>query len=243
MSDHLVVEGNWPGRLQITRAWARAEARPWNDESAAGQLRLVRGGADFLAEATRVVTEAGGSPVFSPALYPTSTRVWQRSGYRLFDQLVVMERSLMVPWPEPTLPITIDRPVWTDLLAVDHAAFEGFWRMSRLGLAESSAATRRSAVLTVETGGGIAGYAIVGAQRGVGYLQRIAVGPESREQGMGTALVRAAMTWARGQGCRTMILNVRKEATPARDLYHGAGFNTTDTRLEIMRHPGPSQPY
>lgn len=243
MSDQLLVEGTWPDRLRITSGWARAEARPWNDESSAAQLRLIRGGADFLGEATRLVGDCGGDPVYSPALYPTATRVWKRAGFLQVDHLLVLERSLSVPWTEPSIPIRIGEPDWDDLLAVDRTAFEGFWRMSRLGLEESAGTTRHSAVITTGEPDRMRGYAIVGAQRGVGYLQRIAVDPASSGRGLGTDLVRAAMTWAHRHGGRSMILNVREQAMPARNLYQATGFNDTGTRLAIMGLGVPPQPY
>ena len=241
--DHLVVEGTWPDRLRITRGWARAEARPWNDETPAAQLRLIRGGADFLVEATGVVGDRGGEPVYSPALYPTSTRVWNRAGYQRIDQLLVLERPLTLSSPEPAVAIRTGEPDWDGLVDVDRAAFEGFWRMSRTGLEESAAATRHSTVLTVGDTGRVQGYAIVGAQRGVGYLQRIAVEPESGRRGLGTELVRAGLSWARSHGCRSMVLNVRAGALPARGLYEATGFSDTGTRLEIMGHGVVPKPY
>lgn len=234
MNDLLVVEGTWPDRLRITRGWARAEARPWNDESGAAQLRMMRGGADFLGEATERVVAVGGDPVYSPALYPSSTRVWIRAGYQEFDQLFVLERSLMTTWPEPRCEVEAGNPDWNALVAVDRAAFEGFWRMSRVGLEEAARATSLSMVLTVGDGPGTRGYSIVGAQRGVGYLQRIAVDPTWGGRGVGTDLVLASLGWARSRGCRTMVLNVRHHAGPARRLYQATGFHDTGTRLSIM---------
>ncbi len=233
MTDIPVVEGTWPGRLEITRGWGRAVARPWNDDTTAAQIRMVRGSADFLDVATSLVGRAGGDPTYSPALYPSATRVWARAGYQMAGRLMVMERSLSVPWPHPHSRVDQTSNDWDALVALDRAAFEGFWRMGRFGLEEAYRATGRSMILTVGENGPV-GYAIVGAQRGVGYLQRIAVSPRAGGQGLGTDLVHSALAWARARGARTMLLNVREEASPARRLYHATGFHDTGTRLAIM---------
>lgn len=237
MWDRLVVTGSWPGRMTITRGWARAEARKWNDETTAGHIRLLRGGADFLGGATQLISEHSGGVVYSPALYPGATRVWGRAGYQPMDTLLVMERDLDLPWSPPQRELhPIEEPDWGALVEVDGHAFEGFWRMGGAGLRESAAATRRSAVLVVDEGAAPVGYAIVGAEWGTGYLQRVAVSPKHRGRGIGADLVRAALGWARGQGSRVIMLNVREQTAPARRLYRRHGFVDTSTRLEILRH-------
>jgi len=235
MADRQVVEGVWPGPITITRGRSRADARRWNDETPAGHLRLVRGSADFLAEATATVAEYSGGLVYSPALYPSATRVWRRAGYRPFDSLIVMERGLAARWAAPERLVEPERnPNWDRVVEIDDAAFEGFWRMSGIGLAESSAATRRGIVLTVEDGPGTVGYAIVGVDWGVAYLQRIAVMPQHSGKGIGADLLRAALNWARQEGARAVVLNVRDGADVARRLYQTHGFVDTGTRLEIL---------
>jgi ribosomal protein S18 acetylase RimI-like enzyme len=239
MSDRLVVTGTWPRGLTITKGWARAEARRWNDDTEAGHIRLVRGRAEFLDEATGLVSHHAGGVVYSPALFPGATRVWARAGYQPIDSLLVMERDLSSPWPDPQRSLSSHpTPDWDSLVAVDAAAFEGFWRMSATGLRESATATRRGAVLVAAEEEAPIGFAIVGAEWGSGYLQRVAVSPAHRGQGIGTDLVRASLSWARRQGSRAMVLNVRQQSTAARRLYRRVGFVETPTHLQILCHRG-----
>lgn len=242
MRDSPAVEGSWPGRLTLRRAWARAEARPWNDSWEGSQLRLVRGGHDFLAAATAELARLGAGPVHSPALFPSTATVWERAGFAPFRHLIVMERQLFGPGETDTRVTIHSDPPWDEILRLDESAFEGFWRMSRLGLEEAASVTRRSAVLGVESGGVLQGFAIVGAEHGFAYLQRLAVHPDARRQGLGAALVEAGARWAAGAGGRVMVLNVQPDAAPALGLYGSLGFKETGTLLRIMRRDDP-QPY
>ncbi|MCI0425210.1 MAG: GNAT family N-acetyltransferase [Actinobacteria bacterium] len=231
----LAVEGVWPGPMTITRGWAKAMGRRWNDESEAGYLRLLRGGPDFLVEATHHLAGTGDGVVYSPALHTTATRVWRRAGYRVCDNLMVMERSLSRPWrPVSGVSEPAPKPDWPAIDDVDRTAFTGFWRMGVTGLVESAAAARRSIVFTTSENGAIVGFSIVGTDGDVGYLQRIAVGETHTRRGIGSDLLAASLDWARRQGSQNMLLNVRTEAEAALGLYRSFGFIETRTRLEIL---------
>jgi ribosomal-protein-alanine N-acetyltransferase len=201
---------------------------------------MDRGGRDFLESVVEALYDLGAKSVYSPALFPGSTRLWRRSGFDDHAKLDVMERSLLgdlVPATgvevkaEPT-------PNWDMVLDVDQAAFEGFWLMSRDGLAEAHETNRVAVALTVTAPRGLAGYAIVGSQWGTAFLHRIAVHPEETGRGVGTALLRSAIAWSTRTGARTMVLNVRPENTRAKRLYGHVGFTDTGTSLRVLRH-GP----
>ncbi len=236
MSTQVVVDGVWPGPLRITRGWARGEARPWNDEESAGHLRLVRGGLDFLSQATLAVASVSGGIVYSPALYPERTNIWRTVGYSTEDTLMMMERPINLPNAAPSQRVQPDpNPEWDNLAEVDRCAFSGFWRLGRHGLEEAVKATPTSVVLTHEEDGVISGYAIFGSQRWSSFLQRIAVRPEMEGLGIGTALIRAGIDWSRSQGAHSVLLNVRPTSERALNLYRNEGFQDVGTRLAILR--------
>jgi ribosomal protein S18 acetylase RimI-like enzyme len=201
-------------------------------------VRLDRGGADFLTAVTRKLADMGASEVYSPALYPGSTRVWVRSGYVEYAALEVMERSLATATEaEPTHQVALQpAPDWGAILDVDRIAFEGFWGMSLLGLREAHETNRSAALLTVMLERAFAGYAIVGTQWAVTYLHRIAVRPELEGRGLGASLLHAAFNWGRATGGRSIILNVRAENHRAIGLYRRCGFTDTGTSLRVLRH-------
>lgn len=230
------VEGTWPSPITLSRGWGRAIARPWNDEAPDGFLRLLRGRAEFLQAATEWVASAGDGGVFSPAMFSSSMRIWRRAGYEEVRRLDVMERPLGTEIEGPRLPIEqTTEPPWDRLMAIDRSAFRGFWRMSLDGLREALASTSHSAALTVSIDGEIVGYVIVGAQWGTAYLQRVAVEAGRTGGGIGTALVRAAVEWARQTSAASMVLNVRSENERASRLYERCGFSNTGRTLRILR--------
>lgn len=237
VANLLRVDGSWPGSITISAGWFRARARPWNESVPDPMVRLERGGTDFLSAVTSRLYETGVGALYSPALYPSATRVWTRAGFETNVRLDVMERALGGARSEPSEDITIESdPDWTEILELDRLAFEGFWGMSRLGLQEAHQTNKDTVVMTVRPDDQIAGYCIVGVQWGTVYLHRIAVRPDLSGRGIGARLVDAAIGWGNATGARTMVLNVRPENARAQRLYQRLGFNHAGTALEVLRH-------
>lgn len=200
-------------------------------------VRLDRGGTEFLIGVRDELVGITGDDVYSPALYPGSTRVWRRAGFEEYARLAVMERSLAsLPDRETRGVVTVENPDWDMILDIDRAAFEGFWGMSRLGLEEAHETNPATVLLTVSTNQDPEGFAIVGSQWGVAYLHRIAVHPSRAGHGLGGALLETALRWGATNGARSMVLNVRSDNRRAQELYERSGFTTTGTNLLVLRH-------
>jgi acetyl esterase/lipase/GNAT superfamily N-acetyltransferase len=60
-----------------------------------------------------------------------------------------------------------------------------------------------------------------------GYLISMWVAPEARGRGIGAALVREVLAWARGRGLRRLLLDVGAHNGAARRLYERLGFTAT----------------
>lgn len=202
-------------------------------------MRLARGSSDFLRAVAENIGPIAGGAVFSPALYPTTTRVWARAGFVPFTELEVLERPVASGAGEPGHALdTTSNPDWPQLLKVDRLAFEGFWRMSEAGLSEAMAATPRAVAVQARLEDEVAGYALVGAELNVSFLQRVAVLPAFSGRGVGASLLRGAVKWAGKVGTRTMVLNVRPDNERALRLYSREGFMTTGTSLRLLRFEG-----
>lgn len=238
MATLLRLEGSWPDPITLNSGWLRARARPWNESITDPMVRLERGGTEFLIAVTQRLYDLGVDSVYSPALYPGSTRVWKRAGFGDHAVLEVMERSLGIRPPEPNhgdVGVETD-PDWEEVLELDRLAFSGFWGMSRPGLEEAHDTNKSTVLLTTRTARRLSGYCIVGAQWGTVYLHRIAVRPGEAGQGLGAGLVTAAIDWGASTGSQSIVLNVRPENTRAKRLYDRLGFASTRTALEVLRH-------
>ena len=58
----------------------------------------------------------------------------------------------------------------------------------------------------------------------IAELRRLRVAPEARRMGIGSALTRAVIDWARAEGCRVLHLHTTSPQAPARALYEHLGF-------------------
>jgi ribosomal protein S18 acetylase RimI-like enzyme len=224
--------------VELTSGWGRVIARPWNDDIDAAAVRFDRGNARFLRACAQLVQE-WTAEVLSPATLPSSVRVWRDAGFIENDRLLLLESRLASVGPpdhqvEPGGLEPLD-----EIYAIDQASFPPAWRLGRLGLAESVAATGRSVVLrTKDQQGTVSGFAICGVSLGTGYLQRLAVDPSSRAQGIGGSLVAASMAWARRQGAATLLVNTQSDNQPAASLYRRMGFTDVVGGLVLLRYQG-----
>lgn len=91
--------------------------------------------------------------------------------------------------------------------------------------------------LVAEREGTVVGFVVVGVAAGVAQLESAAVAAVLRRQGMGRALCRAGMAWARDAGAASMELEVRAGSTGARALYVALGFQEQGRRRGYYRGP------
>ncbi len=229
--------GDWPGPITFRRGWSRADARPWNATSLDASLRLVRGGSAFLGACAGELLGLGASSVLSPPL-PTSARSpWREAGFTPFIDLALMRKALDTPSPGPNhLVVAADDIARDELLAIDAAAFDRFWRFDIHGLSEAIEATGRSSILIIRDGDGHpAGFAVIGYGSAISYLQRVAVHPRWHGQGMGRSLVRVAARKARTAGAQVMLLNTQFDNRSAIGLYESEGFVLLPDALALLR--------
>lgn len=102
-----------------------------------------------------------------------------------------------------------------------------------------AAVSGRDYPLVAELGGAAVGmlYAKVdSADESVVNLFQVWVAPGSRGHGVGAALLREAIRWARARGARAVQLSVTSGDTPAVRLYVREGFR--DLGAPVPRRPG-----
>ena len=69
------------------------------------------------------------------------------------------------------------------------------------------------------------------------HINNLALRPQFRAQGIGTALLRHALAEARGLGARRATLEVRASNDAARRLYGRLGFYVAGTRRNYYTSP------
>jgi ribosomal protein S18 acetylase RimI-like enzyme len=240
MAEHpipVLQRGSWPQPIRLRRGWARAEARPWNDLVPDAALRLVRGGSSFLELCSERLNELGAPYILSPPLPQSSRRPWESAGFVEFVPLAFMRHDLAEGLPSPDhLVIAPPDHSIQDLLHIDHAAFDQFWRFDRFGMAEAVAATTKTKSLLIRGPDGVpVAFAIVGFGHAMSYLQRLAVHPDWQGHQMGRSLIRAAVRTAQAAGSRAMMLNTQTDNDAAISLYTSEGFVTLPEPLAVLR--------
>lgn len=78
------------------------------------------------------------------------------------------------------------------------------------------------------------GYALSGQAGQAGYLQRLAVHPAWRQQGVGKLLVEDALAWLRRRGAVTGWVNTQTQNEAALRLYQRLGFVLQEHPLTVM---------
>ena len=106
---------------------------------------------------------------------------------------------------------------------------------SEEGLLESYRHGTRFFVAEAE--GRVLGYAGVNAVADEGYITNVAVFPSYRRQGVGRALLREIIAFAKEKGLAFVSLEVRVSNTEAIALYEKEGFATQGRRREFYRAP------
>ena len=236
----LITRGTWPGPLTLRRGWARAEARPWNDEYDDAHLRLIRGGPAFIDESSRTLLELGAPSVFSPPLPATAQRSWRQAGFEGHSTLSLLRLELapVVASPDHLVAEGSSEDLG-EAIRIDLAAFPSFWRLDEAGLSEAIEATPQAQLLVIRSPtSGLCGFAIVGFGSALAYLQRIAVDPPWQSQGMGRSMVRAAARKARARGASALLLNTQDDNVAALRLYEAEGFVTLQEPLELLCRAG-----
>lgn len=82
----------------------------------------------------------------------------------------------------------------------------------------------------LEKDGEVMAYAVLWCVLDQAELANIAVRPEVRGRGLGSALLDHVLDVARGRGIRSVFLEVRESNRVARDLYAGRGFEEVGVR-------------
>ena len=152
------------------------------------------------------------------------------AGFRESERLHLLERRITTQDRlGPRLPdaVSLRRARRTDLddvLAVDARSFGSFWRLDADGLNDARTATTYARYRLARRGEATIGYAITGRQGRAGYLQRLAVDPDHRGIGVGSALVLDGVRWLALWRAASVVVNTQESNATALALYESLGF-------------------
>ena len=202
---------------------------PWQGQTfvaLVGPARSSRG--PTAAEIRRGVAELedrGVREAVTPALSPYEAEPFFQAGFELHEELHLLAHYLDSPPPAPKHRLRRGRP-WNrrQVLEIDRRAFDSFWQFDKFSLKEARHATPSSRFMVTTGSDGLVGYSVAGKAGGRGYLQRLAVDPESQGRGIGTSLVHDCLRWLRRRDVGMALVNTQQRNHRALELYQRLGF-------------------
>lgn len=194
---------------------------------------------DVVAVARRAALQ-GSRRLVTGALTDPEQRPYLAAGFVVHDRLHLLRHDMVDVPPPPTIRAHLRRARGTDVaraLAVDARAFEPFWRLDRSGLDDALDATAAARFRVAVDDGTVVGYAVTGRSGGRGYLQRLAVDPERRREGLGAGLVADGLRWLHRRRVRSAVVNTQVGNDAAFALYRRLGFVPEPTGLTVLTLP------
>lgn len=211
--------GSWRGRADVAYLSVGADHPP-TPEIVDRCLRLLRG--------------RGYSAVVTSALAAADALPFLDAGFSVRERLHLLAHAMGdLPQPRHTTRRARkgDR---AEVLELDHRSFDGFWRLDADGLTNAVDATPTSRFRVVDGDDGLVAYAVTGRAGRHGYLQRLAVDPAARREGLGRAIVLDGLRWLRRHGATQALVNTQCDNAPALALYQSCGFRELPTGLCVM---------
>lgn len=167
------------------------------------------------------------------------------AGFSVEERLDVLSIDLEDVTGEPRriAGLLIRRARGTDrreVLVVDHLAFDHFWQLDEIGLADALDATPRTRFRvavggsTESTSAPVVGYMITGRAASNGFLQRVAVHPTWQRRGVGRALVLDGLVWLKKRGVERAVVNTQPANGKALALYESIGFRREPRGLSVL---------
>jgi ribosomal protein S18 acetylase RimI-like enzyme len=219
----------------------RFRVGPWRGRGDIGFIAPLAGGRDpdtaAIAACTARLRRRGFDTIVTAALEDTERNRFLEVGYTLREELHLLERDLEdgALATDRSLLRRGRRADHGPILEVDRLAFDEFWRFDRQGLREALTATPVSR-LRVADREAVCGYAIFGRAGDRGYLQRLAVHPDRRGQGIGHELVLDGLDWLRRRGVGSVVVNTQHDNLDALRLYERLGFVRRGSGLSVLSY-------
>lgn len=188
--------------------------------------------------------ELGYVKVYTSALLDNDTPGFVEYGFRLKEQLHILQRNTESPSLNYKIKIRTKKPSQSDLDAIvklDQLCFDSYWTMNKKGLLEAESATSKARFRIAQLKGSsgtpeIVGYVLTGSGNKKGYLQRLAVHPDFQSHGIGQQLVADGIEWLRFWRINEMYVNTQIKNENALSFYLKMKFELVKERLNILEY-------
>lgn len=193
--------------------------------------------ADWIAQARA----RGARSVRTGALFAPSTPAFTAAGFRPIDTLRLLELDLRGWQPAADTPHRrrlrrLRSPMLHDAAGVDQLAFAAPWANTASALGDIVAATPQARARCICIDGEMVAFSICGRATHSGYVQRLAVHPDARRQGLAAQLLTDALGWMRRRDVRRVLVNTATDNHAALTLYRANGFQDQTEDLLILEH-------
>ncbi|MBO0728798.1 MAG: GNAT family N-acetyltransferase [Acidimicrobiaceae bacterium] len=192
---------------------------------------------EFLHRCLDTLAARGYRRVVTGALSPVEQVGFLAAGFDIHEHLHLLGIDVgphLPPVPDG-LPLQRGRRRIDEVLAVDRAAFSGFWRFDEEGLRDALRATPSTRFrVAAAPGSGVTGYAVCGRSGPRGFVQRLAVDPSAHRQGTGRRLLLDGLHWMRRHGVRRAVVNTQIGNDAALTLYRAVGFEDEAGGLSVL---------
>jgi ribosomal protein S18 acetylase RimI-like enzyme len=221
----------------IEQRGERARLASWRADGLVAHLSPVALhplSADFVGSCIDRLRARGFTSVVTSALSDEECVGFLRAGFDVHEELTLLAHDLGAI---PEVSHRLRRP-WqrdsTRVLAVDSSAFESFWRLHEGGLEDALGATPAVRFRVHGRGDQLDAYVLGGRGSGTGYVQRLAVHPSARGQGLGRSMVGDVLGWMRRYGATRALVNTQQTNHAALALYRACGFRVMPDGLRVL---------
>lgn len=177
----------------------------------------------------------GYRQVVTSAVPETDIEPFQDAGFVEHERLHLLSHPLLDVEPVARRATRRGRPAdRTAVLALDHQAFEPFWRLDAEGLDDALGATPVARYRVAVRDSEPVGYAVFGLAGSRGYLQRLAVRPDAAGSGLGSTLIRDGLRWLVRRRATSALVNTQISNERALHVYLRHGFVLQRTQLVVL---------
>jgi len=231
--------GSW--RVLIDDAGRAAVLERWREHlDILGIKRIWCAEKDLASLLEDVRTEAreqGFARVMSPLIAEETAGPYLAAGMEVIERIVALRsdtRRLTGLGDEMPAGLELCAAEPSDaeaLQCIDDACFPPFWRYGANFIRSMPDEGR---VVVATESGQVIGYTWCTMDRGIGTLGRLAVLPDRRQRGIGSAILRDALGFMARGGADLVSLCTQEENTASRSLYAHAGLRELPGRLVFL---------